>query len=161
MFSMLCIKNGFVIDPKNGVAEVMDLFVKDGKIVEDLDESKCKVIDAKGKVVVAGGIDIHAHIAGAKINVGRKMRPEEMKYPRFKANDLRSGVGRVLLTSPAIGYEYARMGYTTAVEPAMPTLYAIHTHEELDSIPIVDKMTLPLFGNWLFVFKFVMNNELD
>ncbi|WP_457549655.1 formylmethanofuran dehydrogenase subunit A [Archaeoglobus sp.] len=158
---MLCIKNGFVIDPKNGIAEVMDLFVKDGKIVEDLDESKCKVIDAKGKVVVAGGIDIHAHIAGAKINVGRKMRPEEMRYPRFKANGLRSGVGRVLLTSPAIGYEYARMGYTTAVEPAMPTLYATHTHEELDSIPIVDKMSLPLFGNWHFVFKFVKNNEID
>ena len=158
---MLCIKNGFVVDPKNGIFEKMDLFVKDGKIVESLDEKECKVIDAKGKLVVAGGVDIHAHIAGAKINTGRKMRPEEMKYPRYKAGNLRSGVGRVLLTTSAIGYEYARMGYTTAVEPAMPALYAMHTHEELDSIPIIDKLSLPLFGNWHFVFRFVKEGEIE
>lgn len=154
------VRNGFVIDPMNGVFEVKDVFVKNGRIVESLDKPEM-VVDAKGKVVVAGGIDVHAHVAGGKINMGRKMRPEEMRYPRFKSDNLRSGVGRVLLTSPAIGYEYARMGYTTVVEPAMPALYSIHTHEELDSIPIVDKMALPLFGNWHFVFKFVKNDEIE
>ncbi|RLE49968.1 MAG: formylmethanofuran dehydrogenase subunit A, partial [Candidatus Methanomethylicota archaeon] len=78
--SELLIKNGYVFDPLNNVnGEVMDIAVKDGKIVEisDINVAKAKVIDAKNKVVMPGGIDIHAHIAGPKVNVGRIMRPED------------------------------------------------------------------------------------
>ena len=162
MHHMLWIKNGIVIDPKNKIdGEKMDIFVKEGKIVEEseIKEGECKVIDASNKLVVAGGVDMHAHIAGSKINTGRTMRPEEMRVVRQTANKLRATVGRVLLTSPAIGYEYARMGYTTVVEAADPPIGSLHTHEELDAIPIIDKAALPVFGNWHPVLKFVAEKD--
>lgn len=164
MHHMLHIKNGIVIDPKNGVkAEKMDIFVKDGKIVEESEVKKdeCKVINATNKLVVAGGVDMHAHIAGSKINTGRTMRPEEMRMVRRIANRFRVSMGRVLLTSPAIGYEYARMGYTSAFEAAQPPIGALHTHEELDAIPMIDKAALPVFGNWHFVFKYVEAKDVE
>ncbi|MCS7118995.1 MAG: formylmethanofuran dehydrogenase subunit A [Archaeoglobaceae archaeon] len=161
---MLWIKNGVVVDPKNRInAEKMDLFVKDGKIVEESKVKKgdCKVIDASGKLVVAGGIDMHAHIAGGKINTGRVMRPEEMRVVRNIAGKFRATVGRVLLTAPAIGYEYAKMGYTMSFEAATPPITSPHTHEELDAIPIIDKGALPVFGNWHLVFKCIEEKNLE
>ncbi len=161
---MLHIKNGIVIDTKNGIkAEKMDIFVKDGKIVEEseINKEECKVIDATNKLVVAAGVDMHAHIAGSKINTGRSMRPEEMRMVRNIANKFRAAMGRMLMTSPAIGYEYAKMGYTTVFEAAQPPISALHSHEELDAIPMIDKAALPVFGNWHFVFKFIEENNLD
>lgn len=161
---MLHIKNGIVVDPKNKIkAEKMDIFVKDGKIVEESEvkKSECKVIDASGKLVVAGGVELHSHIAGSKINTGRAMRPEEMRYIRTIAGKFRACVGRILMNAPALGYEYAKMGYTTAVEPAVPPIGSLHTHEELDSIPMLDKIALPTFGNWHFVLKFVAEKNIE
>ena len=46
---VLHVKNGIVIDPKNGIkSEKMDIFVKDGKIVEEseIKGEDVKVIDA-------------------------------------------------------------------------------------------------------------------
>ncbi len=161
---MLWIKNGIVVDPKNKIkAEKMDIFVKNGKIVPEREVRKeeCKVIDASGKLVVAGGVDMHAHIAGSKINTGRTMRPEEMRVVRNIAGKFRAAVGRVLLTAPAIGYEYAKMGYTTSFEAAQPPIGALHTHEELDAIPMIDKAALPVFGNWHLVFKCIEEKNLE
>lgn len=161
---MLWIKNGIVIDPKNGIdGEKMDIFVKDGKIVEEseVNKNECQVIDANNKLVLAGGVDMHAHIAGSKINTGRTMRPEEMRIVRHTAGRLRASMGRVLLTSPAIGYEYAKIGYTTAVEAASPPIGSPHTHEELDAIPVVDKAALPVFGNWHPVFRFTAEKDRE
>ncbi|MEM2120467.1 MAG: formylmethanofuran dehydrogenase subunit A [Archaeoglobaceae archaeon] len=161
---MLWIKNGIVVDPKNKInAEKMDIFVKNGKIVaeSDLKKEDCKIIDASGKLVVAGGVDMHAHIAGSKINTGRTMRPEEMRVVRNIAGKFRATLGRVLLTAPAIGYEYAKMGYTTSFEAAQPPIGALHTHEELDSIPMIDKGALPVFGNWHLVFKCIEEKNLE
>jgi len=48
------------------------------------------------------------------------------------------------------GYRYARMGYTTVIEPASPPLKQRHTHHELNDIPIIDKACFPLVGNnWI------------
>ncbi|MFA5213205.1 MAG: amidohydrolase family protein, partial [Methanoregula sp.] len=66
----ILIKNGFVIDPTRKIdGDVADVAIKDGKIVDTV-SSAAKVIDAKGKVVMAGGVDVHAHVAGPKVNVG-------------------------------------------------------------------------------------------
>ena len=55
-----------------------DIAVLNGKIVEASKLStKAKIIDAKGKIVMAGGIDPHTHVAGPKLNVGRLYRPED------------------------------------------------------------------------------------
>ncbi|MEG0502055.1 MAG: dihydroorotase [Cellulosilyticaceae bacterium] len=59
----LCIKNGLVINPNTGIEEVMDLLIEDGKIIEMGEVSKIadQVIDATGKWVVPGLIDLHVH----------------------------------------------------------------------------------------------------
>lgn len=62
---MILIKNGRVIDPKNNIDEKLDIIIKDEKIYKighfkDNGEYE-KVIDAEGKVVSPGLIDVHVH----------------------------------------------------------------------------------------------------
>ena len=74
----LVIKGGYVFDPLNEVnGDTKDIFVKDGKIVEEINERGAKIINASGKTVMPGGVDLHSHIAGSKINIGRLLRPED------------------------------------------------------------------------------------
>lgn len=57
----LVIKNGRVIDPANGVDEVRDLFVADGKIAAAALKD-AEIIEAAGKIVTPGLIDMHVHL---------------------------------------------------------------------------------------------------
>ena len=67
MNNELLIKNGRVIDPANNIDKKCDVFVVDGKIADvgniekSATESTHRVIDATGKLVVPGLIDIHVH----------------------------------------------------------------------------------------------------
>jgi dihydroorotase len=67
MDSELLIKNGRVIDPANGIDKKCDVLVVDGNIAEvgkvgpQVEKSVQNVIDASGKLVVPGLIDIHVH----------------------------------------------------------------------------------------------------
>jgi len=116
----LLIKNGFVYDPINGVnGEKMDIPIKDGKIVESVHEQRAKKIDASGLIVFPGGVDIHCHIAGAEVNTGRLMRPEDhIKDVVRKTAITRSGVGYSVPSTFTTGYRYSCMGYTTIMNPA-------------------------------------------
>src|SRR4051794_29450658 len=77
------ISQGTVYDPLHGIdGQVKDLWIADGKIVAaptDPDIRPVRTIDAEGLAVMPGGIDMHCHIAGPKVNVARKMRPEEKR----------------------------------------------------------------------------------
>lgn len=79
--SAMIIKNGHIFDPLNEInGEIKDVLIKDGKIVAELSKAEtqdAKVIDASGKTVMPGGVDSHSHVAGAKVNAGRLMRPED------------------------------------------------------------------------------------
>jgi dihydroorotase len=63
-FSIL-LKGGHVIDPKNNINEVMDVAIKENKIIQvakNIDAKKAsQVIDVKGLYVTPGIIDIHSH----------------------------------------------------------------------------------------------------
>ena len=159
----LLVKNGFVYDPLNGIeGEVMDIAIKDGRIVEEVDEGKAKVIDASGMVVMPGGVDIHTHVAGSEVNAGRLLRPEDHFIDvEAKTRVTRSGVGRSIPSTFTTGYRYARMGYTMICNPSMPPLEARHTHEELDDTPIVDKATFPLLGDWWFVLEYLRGGRIE
>ena len=62
----ILIKNGHVIDPANKIDKKMDVAVKDGvitRIAQNISPDKAGiVIDAAGKYVTPGFIDIHAHV---------------------------------------------------------------------------------------------------
>ncbi len=58
----ILIKNGTVIDPSRNLEKKMDLLIQDGKIVSLSGNVKAdRVIDATGKLVTPGLIDIHVH----------------------------------------------------------------------------------------------------
>lgn len=159
----LILKNGFIYDPANGVkGDKGDILIDNGVIVEKLNERKAEVIDVSNKIVMPGGIDIHSHIAGGKVNVGRSFRPED--HARFvvkKTKLTRSGSGFSTPSTFITGYLYSKMGYTTVFTPAMPPLMARHTHEELHDIPMVDKASYTLCdGNW-FMMKYLREGQVE
>ena len=63
MSSELLIKNGRVIDPSNGVDEKCDVLIVNGLVsdIGRIDKRAETVIDATGKLVTPGLIDIHVH----------------------------------------------------------------------------------------------------
>lgn len=157
------IKNGFVFDPVQGInGDKKDIAIKDGKIVESVGAS-AKVIDATGKTVMAGGVDIHAHVAGPKVNVGRNFRPEDKKQATYEPGKgiKRMSGGFSVPTVFKTGYKYADMGYTTVMEAAMPPFYAKHVHEEMRDTPIIDQGAYPVFGNNWFVLEYLKNGEAE
>jgi len=159
----LLIKNGFVYDPINGVdGEKMDIAIKEGKIVERINERKARKIDASGMIVMPGGVDIHCHIAGSEVNTGRLLRPEDhFRDFERKTSITRSGVGYSIPSTFTTGYRYSRMGYTTIMNPSMPPLEAKHTHEELSDTPMVDKASYPLLGDWWFVLEYLKEGKIE
>ena len=63
----LLIKNGHVIDPANGIDEVTDVYINNGEIAEigkndDLAGVEMQIIDADGKIVAPGLVDMHVHL---------------------------------------------------------------------------------------------------
>jgi formylmethanofuran dehydrogenase subunit A len=158
----LLIKNGFVFDPINKInGEKMDIAIKDGKIVQKV-RSKAQVIDASGLTVMPGGVDIHTHIAGGEVNTGRVIRPDDhVKDVERKTVMTRSGTGYSIPSTFTTGYRYSRMGYTTVMNPSMAPLQAKHTHEELNDIPLLDKATYPLLGDWWFVLENLAKGKVE
>jgi len=163
---MLGILNGQVYDPINEVnGEIRDIWVKDGQVVapEEVDRERAQVIDATGLVVMPGGVDIHSHFAGGKVNAGRKFRPEDHRdHVRARGNGAsRSGAGYTTPTTHMTGYLYAEMGYTTVMEAASAPLLARHTHEEFEDVPILDKGAYITMGNNHFIMRCIRDGERE
>ncbi len=67
---MVLIKNGRVIDPANGIDDERDIIIEQGTIVEvrpggtgkEKQHGAEQIIDARGKIVVPGLIDMHVHL---------------------------------------------------------------------------------------------------
>ena len=161
--SDIIVKGGYVYDPLNGIdGEKADILISGGKVIEKLKGHGGKVVDASGMVVMPGGVDIHSHIAGSKVNTGRMLRPEDHRkdvVPRGKIT--RSGVGYSCPSTFVTGYRYAQMGYTSVMEPAMPPIGAKHVHEELNDTPMLDMAAFTLFGNNLFTLKYVKQGDME
>ncbi len=149
--SELLIRNACVIDPINGIdGETMDIAIRDGRIVEDVNDSTAEVVDAGGALTLPGGIDSHTHICGTKVNFGRYMSPEDMRAGRTpRMGRMHATSGYSVPTTYGTSYRYSAMGYTTLLEGAMAPLEARHTHEEFLYTPLQDTLANTLFdGNW-------------
>ena len=75
--------NGLIYDPsQNFNREKKVIYVKDNKISDPSENQKKEyetTFDVKGMIVMAGGIDIHSHIAGGNVNNARLLMPEVHK----------------------------------------------------------------------------------
>jgi formylmethanofuran dehydrogenase subunit A len=152
----LRIAGGRVYDPASGVAgTVRDVCLSDGKVVEDVPAHAAR-IDARGMVVMPGGVDIHAHIAGPKVNAARRLAPEQHRADVVdRSAVMRSGTGGIVPSTFVTGYRYALLGYTTVVEAATPPLAARHVLAELRDTPMIDAAFLVLLGNNVALFDLI------
>jgi formylmethanofuran dehydrogenase subunit A len=163
--SLFKICGGTVYDPANGVrGEVRDLWIDEGRIVEpplDPNVRPARTLDASGMVVMPGGVDMHCHIAGPKVNMARKMRPEEKRRaaPIHRTALTHSGTMGSVPSTFATGYKYAGLGYTTAFDAAIPPLAARHAHEEFEDTPCIDKGFYILMGNNHFIMQALKDQE--
>ncbi|HTT31097.1 MAG TPA: formylmethanofuran dehydrogenase subunit A [Solirubrobacteraceae bacterium] len=150
------ISGGAVHDPANDVdGDIRDVCLNDGKVVADVGPG-ARRIDARGMVVMPGGVDIHAHIAGPKVNAARKLTPDDRRDAVLdRTAILRSGTGGVVPSTFATGYRYSLLGYTTVVEAAAPPLAARHVLSELRDTPMIDKAFLILMGNNQVLFELI------
>jgi formylmethanofuran dehydrogenase subunit A len=148
---LLKLSGGRVYDPAHGVnGEVRDLFVQDGRMVGPPAEGQRidREFDLKGRIVMAGAIDMHTHIGGGKMNIARAMLPEDHRAdPVARTAVTRSSCGHAAPGTLATGYRYAEMGYTACFEPAILPVNARQAHLEMGDTPIVDKGGYVMLGS--------------
>ena len=166
--SRLRIAGGTVYDPANGVdGEVRDVCIDGGRIVADLPPDAPR-LDARGMVVMPGGVDIHCHVASSSVNHARRLLPEEHDADPAPAPHLdegeplpRSGTGGTVPSTFTTGYRYAGLGYTTVFDAAVAPLTAKLSHAELDDTPIVDGGFFVLAGNDELLLRLIDAGERE
>lgn len=150
--SIRLIRGGRVVDPAHGIDEVRDLWIQDGRITAPPGVPADEEIDASGCVIMAGGIDLHTHIGGGKVNLARLLLPEDHRRGGdpipLPGNPLElASCGGCAPGTLATGYRYVEMGYTAAFEPAMMACNARHAHMEMGDTPILDHGAYVMLGN--------------
>ena len=152
---------GRIYDPANSINnEVKDIYIRDGRIVSSPSDGQFdKEIDVRGKVVMAGAIDMHTHIGGGKVNIARTMLPEDHAADVVARTELmRSGCGHAAPSTLTAGYRYAEMGYTAGFEPAILPINARQAHMEMHDTPIIDKGGYVMLGSDDFLLRMMASN---
>jgi len=132
---------GKVYDPAHGVnGEIRDLYIRDGRIIPAPgNETASQEFDLRGKIVMAGAIDMHTHIGGGKVTIARNLLPEDHRGdPVEREGLMRAGVGHAVPSTLTTGYRYAEMGYTAGFEPAVLPINARQAHHEMADVPLMD-----------------------
>ena len=161
------IRGGRLVDPANNVdEEPRDLWIEDERVVAapgDPAVRPDRVLDARGMVILPGGVDMHCHIAGPKVTSGRVMRPElargQEQHAAVFQEPRRGGTLGGLPSTFVTGYRYAGLGYTTAIEAAVPPLGARQALLELTDTPIIDKGFLALIGNNHYAMDLIQQGD--
>ena len=162
MSAAMRIVNGKVYDPANNIdGKIKEICIQDGRIVASVPED-VTVIDAQGMVIMPGGVDIHCHIAGPKVNAARKLQPEDHRHDVHPGTPFtRSGTGGTVPSTFATGYRYATLGYTTAMEAAVTPIGARHTLEEFHDTPVIDKGFYVLLGENIFLQNLLREKRIE
>ncbi len=141
---------GRIYDPSNNIdGKIADIYIQNGKIIKPPQEAKIdKEYDLKGKIVMAGAIDLHTHIGGGKGNIARMLMPENHRLDAESHTAIkRAGTGHAMPSTFTTGYRYAEMGYTAGFEPAVLPINARQAHMEMGDIPILDKGGYVMLGS--------------
>jgi formylmethanofuran dehydrogenase subunit A len=153
------LENAFCVDGV-GKSEIRDVVLEgasiasNGGVLASAKNSKSEVrYDLSGCMLVSGGIDLHTHIGGGKVNVARLLLPELVQNSRSRTQlvDERHQA-MAPLSSPVpgtleTGRRYLQMGYTACFEPAVLPANARHAHAEMADTPWLDTGGYLLMGN--------------
>jgi len=155
---LIRLAGGKILDPTRSVVPLEeDLWIEGERIVAPPADGRPAdlVHDVSGYVLMAGAIDIHTHIAGGKVNLGRlfSARDHRERVEAPPAQGLRGGSGLMTPSTFATGYRYAAMGYTAAFEPAMVASNARAAQIEMADVPILDKGAYVMLGNDEFLLQ--------
>jgi len=137
------IRSGWIVDPQHPMhARASSIWIEGEQIIEAPDVKLAtanEVFDASGCIVMAGGIDIHTHIGGGKVNLARMLQSAQPSDER------------TVWPTRQTGKLYNDIGYTSCFEPAMLLPTARHTHWELRDTPGIDAGAYVVLGNedWL------------
>ncbi len=155
------LQNCRVVDPtqpqlKSSQARLTSVWIEDANIVAAPSSGAAdRKEDLEGAIVMAGGIDLHTHIGGGKVNLARMLMADitgrSQTHRRHERQELNSTPAGCIWPTGLNGQLYARMGYTACFEPAMMLSQARHTHLELADTPILDTGAYVVLGNedWL------------
>jgi formylmethanofuran dehydrogenase subunit A len=155
---LLKLRGAKVYDPENGENGVVrDIYVRDGRVIEQTDTPADVEYDLSGKIVMAGAIDLHSHIGGGKVNIARAMLPEDHRTSLQERTEItRAGCGHAAPSTLTTGYRYAEMGYTAAFEPAVLPVNARQAHMEMGDTPIIDTGGYAMLGNDDFLLRMMV-----
>jgi formylmethanofuran dehydrogenase subunit A len=159
--SVIRLINARVYDPINGVdGLVQDVWIQSGSIIAPIASltGAIRTIDLSGRVIMPGAIDMHTHVAGPKVNVARKMQPEQNRIATVSSRwagkqFIPSGTLASVPSIYATGLKYAELGYTTCFDAAVTPLSARHVHHEFQDMPILDTGFYTLVGNNHFAMQ--------
>jgi formylmethanofuran dehydrogenase subunit A len=152
------LKGGRIVDPVHRRDEIADLWIENDRIVAaPLGKQADEVYDVSGKIVMAGAIDIHSHIAGGNVNSARLLLPE--KHQNILPHPLALPFSTAKWSTFETGTIYASMGFTTVIEPAIVPHQSFQAHLELSDIPIIDKGILTVLGNDDFLLSILRDGE--
>lgn len=157
MSTLVKLTDGRIYDPANGVdGEVRDLYIEHGRLVAPPHDGRRpdQEFPLKGRVIMAGAIDLHTHIGGGTVNIARMMLPEDHAASLVSGDrHPHAGCGHAAPATRTAGYRYAEMGYVACFEPAMLQANARQAHMEMADTPMVDKGAYVLLGNDDFLLR--------
>lgn len=164
--ALLHLVGGTLVDPSVQMTPFSgDLWIQRGRIVSPpTDPSQWSItrIDCTGRIVMAGGIDMHSHIVGPKVNVARKMQPQlftagpSSRVSHDAAHEpasYRLDGYRQLPPVHAVGQRYLSLGYTTVMDAAVSPSASRWVHRELEQVPGIDVGFFALAGNHHYLMR--------
>lgn len=166
--SRILLTGGTLYDPAQGIAgETVDLWIRNGKRVaapSPAEQVGYRQIDCSGRVIMPGGVDMHSHLAGPKVNWARRMQPElgrgiTGEVEGTKSDDWRIAGNRTVPTILETGRKYLGLGYTTAFDAAIAPAAARATRAELGQLPYLDAGYFLLLGNHHFILDAVSRGD--
>ena len=153
------IENGTLIDPLCHEPAVGDLWFADGKLIAPPVNGRADwTFDATGMIVMPGGVDMHSHFVGPKVNAARRLNTRTTFVDNHANDDPDRPFVPHLQTT---GLRYAGLGYTTAFDAAVPPLYARHACMEIDCLPCIDAGFFALTGNHRFMLQAVADGDRE
>jgi formylmethanofuran dehydrogenase subunit A len=135
-------------------SEVRDLYLVQDRVSSVSNDARSDAeYNLSNHIVVAGGIDLHTHIGGGKVNIARLLLPEMVRHGRSQSERTEQEWKKIApLSSPVpgtweTGRRYLEMGYTACFEPAVMPANARHAHAEMADTPWLDTGGFLLLGN--------------